>query len=321
MSIKNSFFSGFKLFNSPLKLAMLMTPLALGLSLGLEWVFTSTITRTTIWITIPVTFALTYVLTSVMLHAQRLDEKNALLQRMTDDLQQANQTIAAQNEDVDAFAQTVAHELKNPLSIILGNSYLLGKKDYQESPIKIGEVAEQITETSLKMDRIIQEILLLTSLRQNKDIQTEPLDMEEIVAKTLQQLENLIAERQAKIRTSEVWPIVHSYGPWIEQVWLNYISNALKYGGNAPEIELGAEKQPNGHIRFWVRDSGPGMTPEEQVQAFSQLTHFNLTKAIGHEFGLSISQQIIEKLGGKVGVESGKKNGSTFYFTLPTNKM
>ncbi len=321
MSIKNSFFSGFKLFNSPLKLAMLMTLLALGISLGLEWVFTRAVTRTTIWITGPVTFALTYVLTSVMLHAQRLDEESAQLQRMTYDLQQANQTIAAQNEDVDAFAQTVAHELKNPLSIILGNSYLLGKKDYQENPIKIGEVAEQITETSLKMDRIIQEILLLTSLRQNKDIQTQPLDMEEIVTKTLQQLENLIVEKQAKIRTPEVWPIVHSYGPWIEQVWLNYISNALKYGGNAPEIELGAEKQPNGHIRFWVRDSGPGMTPEEQAQVFSQLTHFNLTKAVGHEFGLSISQQIIEKLGGKVGVESSKKNGSTFYFTLPTNKM
>jgi len=318
MNIKTKFFSGFKPFNSPLKVAVLMTPLALGVSLGLEWVFTRAVTRTTVWITIPVTFILTYLLTGVMLRYQGLlDEKNDQLQRMTRDLQRANETMSAQNEDLEAFAQTVAHELKTPLSIMLGNSYLLGKKEYQESPIKIEEVARQITETSLKMDNIIQEMLQLTSQRPSEKAQIQPLDMNEIVTETLQQLDHLITERQAKIKTPTVWPTVQGYGPWIEKVWINYISNALKYGGNAPEIELGAEQEANGHIRFWVRDSGPGMTPEEQAQAFSQFTRFNATKAVGHGLGLSITKQIIEKLGGEVGVESRPKDGSTFYFTLP----
>jgi len=318
MSIKTKLFSGFKLFNSPLKVAMLTTPLALGVSLGLEWVFTGIVTLTTVWITIPVTFILTYLLTGVMLRYQRLlDEKNALLERMTRDLQRANETMSAQKADLEAFALTVAHELKTPLSIMLGNSYLLGKKEYQESPIKIEEVAGQITETSLKMDNIIQEMLLLASLRPSDDIQIQPLDMNEIVTETLQQLDHLIIEKQAKIKTPKVWPTAQGHGPWIEEVWSNYISNALKYGGSAPEIELGSEQQADGQIRFWVRDSGPGMTEEEQRRIFIQFTRLNTTKAAGHGLVLSISKQIIEKLGGEVGVESRLKNGSTFYFTLP----
>ena len=318
MSIKTKFTSGFKLFNSPLKVAMLTTPLALGVSLGLEWLFTGIVTLTTVWITILVTFVLTYGLTVVMLRYQRLlDEKNTLLRRMTYDLRRANQTMAAQNADLEAFALTVAHELKTPLSIMMGNSYLLGKKEYQESSIKIEEVAKQITETSLKMDNIIQEMLQLASQHPSEKVQIQPLDMNEIVTETLQQLDHLIIERQAKIKTPTEWPTAQGYGPWIEKVWINYISNALKYGGNAPEIELGAEQQANGHIRFWVRDSGPGMTAAEQSRVFSQFTRFNTTKATGHGLGLSISQSIIEKLGGEVGVESRPQAGSTFYFTLP----
>ena len=69
-----------------------------------------------------------------------IDEKNALLRKMTRDLRQANKTMAAQNAELDAFAHTVAHELKNPLSVIMGNTYLPGKKEYQESPTKIKRV-------------------------------------------------------------------------------------------------------------------------------------------------------------------------------------
>ena len=318
MKIKEKLFAAFKTFDSPLKIAVVMIPLALSVSLGLEWLLTRTVTLTTVWITIPAAFILTYFLTGIMLRYQRLiDEKNASLRRMTRDLQRANEKMAAQNADLDAFAKTVAHELKTPLGVILGYSHLLGKKEYQWNSKKVEEIAEQITETSLKMNVIIQEMLLLAGLRQSEDIQIQPLDMGQIVTETLQQLDNLILERQAKIKTPETWPQAHGYGPWIEEVWSNYISNALKYGGRSPKIEIGAEKQSDGQIRFWVRDYGPGMTVEEQAKAFREFSRFNTNEAPGHGLGLSISQRIIEKLGGEVGVVSRPQNGSTFYFTLP----
>ena len=106
--------------------------------------------------------------------------------------------------------------------------------------------------------------------------------------------------------------------PWVEEVWSNYLSNALKYGGHTPEIELGTDKYHNGQIRFWVRDYGRGMSLEQQAQAFAKFTRFDAAKTQGHGLGLSISQRIIEKLGGEVGVESRLQAGSTFYFTLPS---
>ena len=166
--MKSKFFQKTKAFNNPFKIAIMITLIALIISLALEWLFTQTITTTTMLITIPVAFLLTYILTGIMLRYQRLlDEKNALLHKMTYDLQCANETMAAQNTDLDSFAQTVAHELKNPLAVILGYSYLLGKKEYQENPTTLEEIGERITETSLKMNSIIEEILLLASLRQN----------------------------------------------------------------------------------------------------------------------------------------------------------
>ena len=318
MKVRTDFFSKLKWLNTPLKVALLITPLAVGIALMLEWLISNKATTETIWITTPVAFSLTYLVTSSMFHYQRLiDEKNTLLRAMTRDLRRANEIMASQNTELDAFAHTVAHELKTPLGVVLGYSHLLGRKEYYEHPERIQDVGLQITQTGLKMNSIIQEMLLLASLRQKEDIQALPLDMDEIVAEALHRLDTLIVETQAKIKKPETWPTVHGNGPWIEEVWSNYISNALKYGGRSPEIELGAEKQSDGHVRFWVRDFGPGMTAEEQERVFSQFTRFNKTKAAGHGLGLSISQRIIEKLGGKVGVESYPQNGSIFYFTLP----
>jgi two-component system sensor histidine kinase/response regulator len=118
------------------------------------------------------------------------------------------------------------------------------------------------------------------------------------------------------------------HGPWIEEVWANYISNALKYGGSPPRIELGADPPPPSPpsggtegearmVRFWVRDNGPGLTPEEQARLFTPFTRLEQVRAKGHGLGLSIVRRIVEKLGGQVGVESEVGQSSTFSFTLP----
>jgi len=103
----------------------------------------------------------------------------------------------------------------------------------------------------------------------------------------------------------------------VEEVWVNYLSNALKYGGQPPRVELGAE-QKDEMVKFWMRDNGNGIAPEEQARLFTLFTRLEV-RAKGHGLGLSIVQRIVEKLGGQVGVESDgvPGHGSLFCFTLP----
>jgi signal transduction histidine kinase len=109
------------------------------------------------------------------------------------------------------------------------------------------------------------------------------------------------------------------YAGWVEEVWVNYISNAIKYGNKPPRVELGATPQPDGMIRFWVRDNGPGLSPEQQAKLFTPFTQLSPIRATGYGLGLSIVARIMDKLGGQVGVESEgiAGRGSLFYLLRP----
>jgi two-component system sensor histidine kinase/response regulator len=80
---------------------------------------------------------------------------------------------------------------------------------------------------------------------------------------------------------------------------------------------LGAALQPDGMVHCWVRDHGRGLTPEEQASLFIPFTRLDQVRLNGHGLGLSIVRQIVEKLGGQVGLESQVGQGSTFFFALP----
>jgi len=309
-----------KIFNTPLKIALAVTPLNVAISIVLEWLFTRLVTWTTVLIAAPLTFIMVYLVTSTMLRYQHLlNQKNQQLKKATKELRETNTIISKQNIELDAFSQTIAHELKTPLGVIIGYSHLLAKEGFSSNPENIETISKQITQTSLKMNTIIQDMLLLASLRQADNVQIYSLDMDHIVSETLERLDHLVLKTRAQIITPKTWPEVSGYGPWIEEVWSNYISNALKYGGHTPKIELGTDdKHRSGQVRFWVRDYGRGMTLEQQARAFTQFTRFSPDNIQGHGLGLSISQRIIEKLGGEVGVESRLLYGSTFYFTLPS---
>lgn len=145
-----------------------------------------------------------------------------------------------------------------------------------------------------------------------------PLDMAHVVAEARSRLAHLIAEYQAEFVLPDEWPPALGRGAWIEEVWANYLSNAIKYGGRPPRVELGADQvDAEGLIRFWVRDNGPGLTAEEQATLFTPFQRLHQARAEGHGLGLSIVRRIVERLDGQVGVESKPGQGSTFSFTLP----
>jgi PAS domain S-box-containing protein len=236
----------------------------------------------------------------------------------TAELQQANVELQARNEALDAFAQTVAHDLKNLLNIILGYAEELAALDASLRADERLAYLQNIASGARKLNIITDELMLVAEVHHLEAV-TEPLHMATIVDEAQQRLTKLIETYQAEINLYEpsAWPIVMGYDSWIEEVWVNYLSNALKYGGRPPRIELGAQPQPDGMVRFWIHDNGSGLTPADQARLFAPFTRLNRARGIGHGLGLSIVRRIVEKLGGQVGVESQPGQGSTFFFTLP----
>lgn len=233
------------------------------------------------------------------------------------ELQAANTALKTANTELDAFAHTVAHDLQNPLGLIIGYSDYLMENFSETEPEQILKILQTLRRTGQKMSNITNELLLLASVRKGT-IKLEALDMAEIVEQVQQRLAFMIEEYRAEIILPESWPVAQGYAPWVEEVWANYLSNGLKYGGRPPHLELGASLEETRMIRFWIRDNGSGLPPEAQAQLFSQFTRLDETRATGHGLGLSIVKRIVEKLGGKVGVESKgiPGEGSVFSFTL-----
>jgi two-component system sensor histidine kinase/response regulator len=166
---------------------------------------------------------------------------------------------------------------------------------------------------------------LLAAVRQS-DVKTGPISMANVVSSAKQRLSAMVSDAGAELILPDPtsWPKTIGYAPWIEEIWINYLSNAVKYGGNPARVELGADpdygKSAAGRrmARFWARDNGPGIAAEDVPQLFNQFTRLDQMRAEGHGLGLSIVARIIEKLGGEVGVETKPGEGSLFYFTLPT---
>jgi PAS domain S-box-containing protein len=234
-------------------------------------------------------------------------------------LRQHTGELEARNAELDAFAHTVAHDLKNPVSSVVGYADVL-MRNYDTLPDAVREeFLDVITRNSRKMASIIDELLLLSSVRGMGKVEMHPLEMGRIVAEARGRLLHLIEEHEGEIQLPNSWPVAMGYGPWVEAVWANFISNALKYGGHPPRVQLGSSVLPSGWIRFWVRDNGPGLSAEEQIRLFTPFERLHMVRAQGHGLGLSIVQRIVKKLGGQVGVESGGMagEGCEFYFTLP----
>ncbi|RMH56455.1 MAG: PAS domain S-box protein [Bacteroidetes bacterium] len=231
---------------------------------------------------------------------------------------QAEQEQAHLIEELDAFAHTVAHDLKSPLMTLIGFADVLERDIEMLTPEQLREFAGHIGRYARKMNNLIDELMLLANVRR-AGVTTAPLDMGGIVAEALQRLGYLLDEHKPVLTQPETWPVAVGYTPWVVEVWVNYISNAIKYGGRPPHVTLGAEVQGDGWVRFWVRDNGDGLSPEAKSRLFLPFERLEQVKAGGQGLGLSIVRRIVDRLGGTVGVrsEGAAGRGSEFSFTLP----
>lgn len=236
--------------------------------------------------------------------------------RITAELNQKAAELEARNVALDEFAATLAHQIQGLLSQMVGYASYLEMHYAANTDPDVQQSLTRIVESGHKMDNIITEMLLLASISSD-DIQIYPLDMGHVVNEAKKRLRYLIREYQAELILPDSWPTALGHAPWIEEVWLNYIGNGLKYGGGQPRLELGASVQADGMVRFWVKDDGIGISPADQLRLFKPHTRLRPRRFKGEGLGLSIVKRIVTKCGGEVGVVSQEGHGSTFWFTLP----
>ena len=177
--------------------------------------------------------------------------------------------------DLDAYAHTVAHDLKNPVGLVVGYAEFLVNEWRNLPPDEALNCVQTIGRVGHKLDDIIDALLLFAEV-QDAQVKVRPLAMGDVVAETLDRVANLIEQYHAEVIVPDRWPTVIGHRQWIEEVWVNYLSNALKYGGRPPRVELGSDVQPDGAIRFWVRDNGRGITPANQPQLFTRFARARL---------------------------------------------
>ncbi|MFZ1397383.1 MAG: GAF domain-containing sensor histidine kinase [Candidatus Promineifilaceae bacterium] len=237
------------------------------------------------------------------------DELEDRVARRTADLQ-------ARNEELDAFAHTVAHDLKMPISHMVGLAETLSGRFESLPAADRQRYLEIIQQSGHKMANIIDALLLLAGVRE-MEVPIAPLDMKLIVEEARQRLAHLNRQHGVSVTVPDEWPLATGYAPWVEEIWVNYMSNGIKYGGHPPKLTLGATPLASGTIKFWIQDNGIGIAPEERGQLFVPFTQLNLRQDSGYGLGLSIVQRIGERLGGEVGAESIPNEGGLFWFTLP----
>lgn len=236
--------------------------------------------------------------------------------RLVDTLRQRTEELQQSNSELESFAYTVAHDLKAPLTHIIGYAEVLGFQGEKFWGSKQWGYLQTIRRGGQKMDNIIDELLLLARLRKG-EIECVPVDMLQCLAVVGERLQPMFEEYHAQITLPESCPAACGYVPWLEEVWMNYLSNAIKYGGRPPKMEVGAATHPDGKVDFWVHDNGAGFSAEQRKHLFIPFSRLSKVDTRGYGLGLSIVQRIVTKLNGEVWAKSSNGDGSTFGFTLP----
>ncbi len=229
--------------------------------------------------------------------------------------EQARKALAISNEDLQRFAYTASHDLKQPLRTIGIYTELLmqrAKDSLDEESVRIGRT---IVKGVDQMHEMITSILRFCRA-------TDPgegprsADANAILRQALQHLHGAIEESGARISFDDL-PQVAMTDEQLLQVFLNLIGNAIKYRGErSPEISISASCEGKIWI-FSVADNGIGIDPtnHERIFGFMQRLHTSQYEGVG--IGLALVRRVVERAGGRIWVESEPGKGSIFRFTIP----
>jgi signal transduction histidine kinase len=275
------------------------------------------------------------------------------LQSYASELEQrvADRTAALEetNAELEAFTYSVSHDLRAPLRTMEGFAQAL-LEDYSDRLDAVGqEYSQYIIEGALQMDTLITDLLAYSRLSRT-EIQLQPVDLTSVVEEALKQLAAQMQEQQAIVTVAQPLPQVMAHRPILVQIVTNLLSNAIEFVGSdvQPRVRVWSEERraedarnvstnllassiagsnsesqplnafPGKWIRLWIVDNGIGIAPKYQERIFRVFERLHGVETYpGTGIGLAIVRKGMERLGGRVGVESQPGLGSRFWIELP----
>jgi signal transduction histidine kinase len=224
------------------------------------------------------------------------------------------------NEDLEQFAHSASHDLKEPLRNIRIFSELLLKEYGSKLDARGAEFLHVVGSSAVRMDNLLADLLTYTEASSIPEELPVPFQARDALDSALGNLAVAIEESDAQIIADDL-PTVKMRGSHLQQLFQNLIGNALKYRreGSRPCISLESRRMDQ-FCLFIIADNGIGIAPEhrEKIFAIFQRLHTN-GRYSGTGMGLAICRRIVERYGGRIWVESELGEGSKFFFTIPAS--
>jgi PAS domain S-box-containing protein len=223
------------------------------------------------------------------------------------------------DEAKSEFVATVSHELRTPMTAVLGAAKTLMRDDIELDPDRRRQLLEMIGAQGTRLTKIAEDVLIASRLdRDELRLERDHVDMGELVQTAVAHMREYVPESISLIvRAESNGAAALGDRHRIEQVLVNLIDNAIKYSPAGGEVSVSTAASANG-VRVEVRDNGMGIPSAEQRSIFEKFYRLEGAQVrAGNGLGLYICRELVQRMGGTIGVESDPGSGSTFYFELP----
>jgi len=223
------------------------------------------------------------------------------------------------NKELESFSYSVAHDLRTPLRAVHGYARILKEDHGAHLGAEANRVMNNIMVYATKMGQLIDDLLTFSRLGR-KELVKVTIPMHELVTGLCTEIRNEFSNRNIQITISELQP-AQGDSIAIKQVWLNLISNAIKYTKlkDIAIIEIGSGVKGN-EIDYYIKDNGAGFDMRYASKLFGVFQRLHSDETFeGTGVGLAIVHRIISKHGGRVWAEGKVNEGAVFNFSLPRN--
>jgi PAS domain S-box-containing protein len=224
--------------------------------------------------------------------------------------------LEAANKELEAFSYSVSHDLRAPLRAVDGFSQAVIEDYGAQLPEQGQRYLQTIREGAQRMGVLIDDLLTFSRLSR-LPLNKQPIKSTSLVCDVLAELQTHQNGRKIDIRMGELAPC-EGDPALLKQVWVNFLSNALKYTRKREEavVEIGS-KPENGEMVYFVRDNGAGFDMRYANKLFGVFQRLHRADEFeGTGVGLAIAQRVIHRHGGRVWAEGAVDRGATFYFTM-----